>query len=153
VPIARTDRRLIAVTALTVVLAAAFFAAVLILASGGGSKHVRETSPLYLGPRTDLKASLDLGSPLYFANPFGGRGFWLDREQGRFVALDVGVPGDTSCSIVWRGRINTYLDCKGRHLSSDQMARHPVSVSIAGVTKGGVYADLRALDPPPSPIN
>ena len=28
------------------------------------------------------------GSPLYFANPFGGNGFWLDIEDGQLVALD-----------------------------------------------------------------
>ena len=152
-PIPRADRRLILVTTLAVVLAGAFFAAVLVLASGGGTKKAQPTGPLYLGQKADLKASLDLGSPLYFANPFGGRGFWLDREGGDFVALDVGLPGRPKCSIIWKGRFDTYLDCDGRHLSTDQMARHPVSVSITGKTKNGVYVDLTQLEPAPSPAD
>lgn len=152
-PAARSDRRLLLITVLGVIAAGAFFALVLVLASGGGHKKAQPTGPLYLGQRADLKASLDLGSPLYFANPFGGRGFWLDREDGEFVALDVGSAGNPKCSIVWKGRYDTYLDCKGRHLESDQMARHPVSVSITGKTKDGVYVDLTTLDPPPSPAD
>lgn len=152
-PVARSDRRLLVVTVLAVVAAGAFFALVLVLASGGGNTQARPTGPLYLGQKADLKASLDLGSPLYFANPFGGRGFWLDREGGEFVALDVGLPGNPKCSIVWKGRYDTYLDCDGRHLASDQMARHPVSVSITGKTKDGVYVELRELDPAPNPAD
>ena len=149
----RSDRRLILTTVVAVVGAAALVVTLLIVFSGGGRRTVQETGPLYLGQKADLNLSLDEGSPLYFANPFGGRGFWLDREDGELVALDVQVPGEPGCSVRWRGRIDTYLDCKGRHLTSDQMARHPIEISITGSRRNGVYVDLRELDPPPSPID
>jgi hypothetical protein len=151
VALAKADRKLIFGTGGILILAALFFASVLVFATGGGH-HVPsdKQGPLYIGPKPQLVETLDQGSPLYFANPFGGRGFWLDREQGQLIALDVGLPSDTSCSIKWKGRINTYTDCRGGHLTKDDMARHPVSVVQSGKQKGSVYVDLRKLQPAPN---
>ena len=146
----REDRRIILFTGGLVVIAALFFASVLVFATGGGKPSLKKSGPLYLGEASSLRASLDLGSPLYFANPFGGPGFWFDRENGEFVALDVRVPNTNSCNVKWVGRnTNAYVDCHGDHLRSEELARYPVEVGQRGEKKGSVFVDLKHLEPPP----
>jgi len=150
VPLARSDRKLILVTGAVVIFAGLLWAAVLFLnPSGGDTPNKGASNQLYIGPKRDLVVRLDEGSPLYFANPFGGRGFWLDRENGGLIVLDVGSWRDVGCSIAWRGRINTFVDCHGNHLTKDQMARHPVTVVETGSRKGSVLVDLETLTAPP----
>ena len=146
----RSDRNLILVTGGAVVLAGLLFAAVIVFATGTSDPAGKAEGPLYIGPKRDLIRTLDEGSPLYFANPFGGRGFWLDRENGALVALDVGRWGDVECSTKWRGRIGTYLDCNGERLTTDQMARYDVIEVTSGTRKGSVLVDLQARRAPPS---
>jgi hypothetical protein len=146
----RDDRRIIIFTGGLVVIAALFFVSVLVFATGG-SKPPKNTGPLYIGEATDLSDKLDLGSPLYFPNPFGGTGFWLDREHGQFVALDIRVPNSTSCNVKWIGRsINAYVDCHKDHLKSEELARYPVEVGQKGERKGSVFVDLKHRDPAPA---
>ena len=119
-----------------------------------GGEHTVEEQVRAALPRrgpTSLRETLDLGSPLYFANPFGGPGFWFDREHGQFVALDVRVPNSTTCNVKWIGRsTNTYVDCNGDHLKSEELARYPVEVGQRGEKKGSVFVDLKHLEPPPT---
>lgn len=150
VPMARSDRKLILITSGLLVAAAAIFAGVLVFAAGTENPVAREQGPLYIGQRPDLMAKLDLGSPLYFANPFGGRGFWLDREGAALIALDVGLPGDTRCSVRWKGRADSYIDCDNRRVTKEQMARHPVDVIERGTQRGAVYVDLETRLLPPA---
>jgi hypothetical protein len=145
----RGDRKLILVTSGALILAGLFFAAVLVLATNTSSPTSEAGGPLYIGPKSDIIVKLDEGSPLYFANPFGGRGFWIDREAGELVAFDVGLWGDTECSVRWRGRINTYIDCNGNELSKADLARHPVEVVANGKRKGSVLVDLEVVEAPP----
>lgn len=142
-----SDRKLILITSGLLIAAGLFFAAVLVFATSTSSPD-RADGPLYIGPRSDIVLKLDEGSPLYFANPFGGRGFWIDREEGELVALDVGRFDDPDCSIRWRGSKGSYIDCDGNRLAKTDMARHPVEVETSGTRKGGVYVDLDVLDPP-----
>jgi hypothetical protein len=144
----RSDRKLILITTAIVIGAGLFFASVLIFATGTTSPSSEQDGPLYVGPKSDIVLKLDEGSPLYFANPFGGRGFWMDREGGELVALDVGRYDDPDCSIRWRGSKGSYIDCDGNRLDKTDMARHPVEVKRAGGEKGGVFVDLDTLDPP-----
>lgn len=144
----RSDRKLILITTAVVIAAGLFFASVLIFATGTSSPSSEADGPLYVGPKSDIVLKLDEGSPLYFANPFGGRGFWMDREDGELVALDVGRYDDPECSIRWRGSKGSYIDCDGNRLDKRDMARHPVNVKTAGKQKGGVFVDLDTLDPP-----
>jgi len=147
----RDDRRIIIFTGALVVIAALFFVSVLVFATGGSTPSKKNQGPLYLGEVSGLRAALNEGSPLYFANPFGGPGFWLDREQGAFVALDVRVPNSQSCNVKWIGRsTNAYVDCNGDHLQSEELARYPVEVAQKGERKGSVFVDLKHVDPPPS---
>lgn len=143
----RSDRKLIFITSAVLIGAGLFFASVLVFATRTTSPN-RADGPLYVGPKSDIVLKLDEGSPLYFANPFGGRGFWMDRESGELVALDVGTYADPDCSIRWRGRVDSYVDCDGNRLTKADMARHPVEVKTSGKQKGGVFVDLEALDPP-----
>jgi hypothetical protein len=146
----RGDRKLIVITSAILIGAGLFFASALIFATGTTSPSSEADGPLYVGPKSDIVLKLEegVGGPLYFANPFGGRGFWLDREEGEFVALDVGRYDDPDCSIRWRGSKGSYIDCNGERLTKQEMARHPVEVKTSGKRKGGVYVDLETLDPP-----
>ena len=147
--LSRDDRRIIIFTGALVVIAALFFVSVLVFATGG-SDTPKDTGPLYIGEASDLRAKLDLGSPLYFPNPFGGTGFWLDREHGEFVALDIRVPDTTDCNVKWIGRnTNAYVDCHKDHLASEELARYPLEVGQKGERKGSVFVDLKHLDPAP----
>ena len=149
VAFSRDDRRIIIFTGALVVIAALFFVSVLVFATGG-SKSPKHTGPLYLGQASGLRERLDEGSPLYFANPFGGPGFWLDREHGEFVALDVRVPDTTDCNVKWIGRsTNAYVDCNKDHLKSEELARYPIEVAQKGERKGAVFVDLKHLQPAP----
>ena len=146
----RDDRRIIIFTGALVLIAALFWVSVLVFATGGSTPSKKKSGPLYLGETSALRDSLDLGSPLYFANPFGGPGFWFDREHGQFVALDVRLPDTTSCNVKWVGRsTNAYVDCHGDHLKSEELARYPVEVGREGEKKGSVFVDLKHLEPPP----
>lgn len=144
----RGDRKLIFITSGALILAGLFFASVLVFATRTTSPTSKADGPLYIGPKSDIVLKLDEGSPLYFANPFGGRGFWVDRESGELVALDVGRYDDPDCSIRWRGTKGSYIDCHGDRITKAEMARHPVEVKTAGSREGGVFVDLDTLDPP-----
>ena len=149
----RSDRKLILLTSSVLVLAGVFFASVLIFATGTSSPNESSDGPLYIGPRRDIVRTLNEGSPLYFANPFGGRGFWVDRKDGDLLALDVGKWTDTTCSVKWKGRVGSYVDCDGERLAQDDLARHPVRVIMAGARKGSVLVDLDVVEPPPSSVS
>jgi hypothetical protein len=153
VAFSRDDRRIIFFTGGLVVIAALFFVSVLVFATGGSTPSKKNTGPLYLGNASGLREKLDEGegSPLYFANPFGGPGFWLDREHGEFVALDVRVPNSKTCNVKWIGRnTNAYVDCNGDHLQSEELARYPIEVGQKGERKGSVFVDLKHVEPPPA---
>jgi hypothetical protein len=153
VALARSDRTLILVTTGALILAGLFFASVLIFATGRSSPDSTQQGPLYIGPRHDIVLKLDEGSPLYFANPFGGRGFWIDREAGEIMAFDVGRWQSPSCSVRWKGRVDSYVDCDGERLTKADLARHPVTVLTRGERKGSVYVDLDELEAPPGSVS
>lgn len=150
VAFSRADRRLILTTGGLVVLAAGLWVVILVFFTGANDRAAPEDGPLYLGQRHDLEVTLDEGSPLYFANPFGGRGFWLDREGGELVALDVGLPHDRACSVRWKGRVDSYVDCDGNHVTKADLARFELVVSQSGKRKGGVLVDLQTHLPAPA---
>jgi hypothetical protein len=145
---APSDRKLILLTGGAVVMAAVFFALVLVFATGSSEPSGSKEGPLYIGPKRDLITTLDEGSPLYFANPFGGRGFWLDRQNGELIALDVGRPDDVDCSVKWKGRVDSYVACDGDRLTKDDLSRYEVTVVETGNRKGSVLVDLESRVPP-----
>jgi hypothetical protein len=149
VALAKSDRTLIFVTSAVLIGAGLFFAAVLLVSPDTGSPSSSQSCPLYNGPQRDMRTTLDEGSPLYFANPFGGRGFWLDREEGSLVALDVGKPGEVTCSVKWRGRVDSYVDCHGDRLTKADLGRYELTVIEGGERRGSVFVDLSEVLAPP----
>lgn len=153
VALARSDRTLIFITSGALILAGLFFASVLVFATGGSSPSGSKSGPLYIGNQRDIVVKLDEGSPLYFANPFGGRGFWIDREGGEIVAFDVGRWESPSCSVRWKGRVDSYVDCDGARLTKADLARHPVTIIARGERKGSVFVDLQEVEAPPGSVS
>src|SRR5579859_3155200 len=91
-PAAPSDRRVLMIAVVMVAFAGVLVAAALFFATGGTKGDPAQTAPLYLGLGSELRSEIKLGSPLYFANPFGANGFWLDLEHNQFVALDLVLP-------------------------------------------------------------
>jgi hypothetical protein len=144
----RSDRKLILVTTAVLVAAGLFFAGVLVFATRTTSPAADGPVALYIGPEDAIEEKLDEGSPLYFANPFGGRGFWVDRENGVLVAYDVGRYDNPDCSVRWRGRVNSYMDCEGGLLTQAELGRRPLTVLATGPRAGSVLVDVDVLEPP-----
>ena len=151
-PAAPSDRRILVIAFAMVTFAGILIAAALFFATGGGKGEPKQTGPLYIGLASDLRSSINLGSPLYFANPFGGNGFWLDREAGKFVALDLVLPNTNNCQVEWKGRENSYVDCHGDKVGKDDLQRFKVSLAQSGTAGQSVYVDLRKRLPAPSTV-
>ena len=149
-PAAPSDRRILVFAVALVLAAGLLVAAALFFATGGGDAAPRQTKPLYLGLSKELRASIKQGSPLYFANPFAGNGFWLDREDGHFVALDLVLPDTTDCTVKWMGRRDSYVDCHGDAVTSRDLDRYKIVLGKAGNQGQGVYVDLRERITAPS---
>jgi hypothetical protein len=146
-PAAPSDRRILVVAIALVAFAGVLIAAALFFATGGGKGDPKQTGPLYLGLASDLRHQISLGSPLYFANPFGGNGFWLDRENGKFVALDLVLPSTHSCEVKWKGRQDSYVDCHGDKVTRADLDQFKVTLAKSGTSGQSVYVDLRKRIP------
>jgi hypothetical protein len=146
-PAAPSDRRILVFAIALVAFAGILIAAALFFATGGGKGDPKQTGPLYLGLASDLRGQIDKGSPLYFANPFGGNGFWLDRRQGQFVALDLVLPSTHDCQVKWKGRRNSYVDCHGDKVTIADLDQYKVTLRKAGNSGQSVYVDLRKRIP------
>jgi hypothetical protein len=87
---------------------------------------------------------------LYFANPTGGDGFWLDVEDGELVALVLDRPDTKDCVVKWKAQRDAYVDCNGDALSSNDLDRYKVTIGPRdGSPKNSVYVDLRKISPAP----
>jgi hypothetical protein len=133
-----------------VALAGVLVGAVLFLATQQGTgTSVRK--PLFLGLEQPLTKSIRDASPLYFADPFGGDGFWLDLENGHLVALVLQPPGVTHCPVKWKAQEHAYIDCDGHHFQSRDLEHYELTVgSRFGSPNDAVFVDLRKRFPPPS---
>ncbi|HZP27907.1 MAG TPA: hypothetical protein VFC99_03055 [Acidimicrobiia bacterium] len=151
-PAAPSDRRILVIAFAMVAAAGVLIAAALFFATGGGKGDPKQTGPLYLGLASDLRSAINKGSPLYFANPFGGNGFWLDRQAGRFVALDLVLPNTHDCEVRWKGRVDSYVDCHGDKVGIDDLDRFAVRLAPSGNSGQSVYVDLRKRIPAPSTV-
>jgi hypothetical protein len=67
------------------------------------------------------------------------------------VALMTHTPGDEACRIRWRGSVNSFVDCRGDRLRSDQIGRYGTTISNQSGTGDVVVVDLRKELPPPAP--
>jgi hypothetical protein len=150
VPPSPADRRLLILTGSFVALAGVLVAGILFLATQQGTS-TGPRKPLFLGLERPLTKSIRDASPLYFANPFGRDGFWLDVEDGKLVALVLQPPGVAHCPVKWKAQQNAYVDCDGRRYQSRDLDHYLVTVgSRFGSPKDAVFVDLRKRFPAPA---
>jgi len=153
VPAAADDRRVLVFAGGLVAIAGIAIAALLFLATGGTQDTPSERRPVFLGLERELVDKIDEGGPLYFANPFGDNGFWLDLEDGGLVALDLVRPGTNSCIVKWWDPRQAYVDCNDNDLSSRDLDRYELLIGKLSnepdAPKDAVYVDLRKRSPAP----
>jgi hypothetical protein len=155
VPAARDDRRVLVFAGAIVVVVGIMVAGLLFLATGGTQDTPSDRTPVFLGLERELTKKIEDGGPLYFANPFGDNGFWLDLEDGALVALDIVRPGSQQCIVKWREPRHAYVDCDDQDLTSRDLDRFEVIVGKIArndAPKDAVYVDLRRREPAPSPL-
>jgi hypothetical protein len=151
VPASRSDAKLLLVAAGAVVLAGVLVAAVLLLATSRASSPTKY-EPFDAGVAASIRSELKDGGPYFVPDPFGGnRTLLLALEGGRIVALSDTLPGTTDCRVRWKGSINSFVDCHGDKLKSDNLARYRAEVGLVGPSKGELLIDLRHKDPAPTP--
>lgn len=150
-PPSRSDRQII-IFATVLVLVAGLVVAGLIFVVTGGTKDTPKAAPLFLGLEPELSAKIDEGGPLYFANPFGGKGFWLDAENNKLVAVAIDLPKGSNCLVKWRDTRKAYEDCYENKFQVGSLDRYAVSVGPVGKgsPKDSVYVDFRVRTPPPT---
>jgi hypothetical protein len=151
-PAAPSDRRVLVIAVAMVFFAGLLVAAALFFATGGSNGTPKQTGPLYLGLTSELRSEIHQGSPLYFANPFGGNGFWLDIVDHKFVVLDLVLPNTKSCTVEWKGRENSYVDCHGDKVGVADLARFKVTLAPSGKSGQSLYVDLRKRIPAPNTV-
>jgi len=153
VPAAPDDRRILLFAGALVLGAGIAIAGLLFLATGGTQDTPSERRPVFLGLQRELVAKIEEGGPLYFANPFGDNGFWLDLEDGDLVALDIVEPGSDRCIVKWRDPRKAYVDCDDNDLTSRDLDRFALLVGKRDASddapKDAVYVDLRRREPAP----
>ncbi|MEX2256029.1 MAG: hypothetical protein WEC34_11380 [Acidimicrobiia bacterium] len=156
-PATADDRRTLVFAVGIIIFACLAVAGLLFFATGGAQDTPTQTKPLFLGLEPELRdkilgTSEDEGSPLYFANPFGDNGFWLDVENDDIVALNLIRPGSNDCQVKWRETMGSYIaECDGERLTSRDLDRFEVTVGkqAADSPEDGVYVDLRVVEPAP----
>jgi hypothetical protein len=133
--------RVVAITLVAAVAAGLVVAGLLLFATSRGGDA--PAGPFALGSADGLRRNVREEGPVYFADPTGGEGLWLDRRDGELVAL-VAVPpgGDRDCTVRWRDSIGSYVDCDDRRYSADELAVYPVEVR-----DGLLYVDTRRPSP------
>jgi hypothetical protein len=153
VPCAPDDRRILLFAGALVVAVGIVIAGLLFLATGGTQDTPSDRRPVFLGLRRELVPTIEKGGPLYFANPFGDKGFWLDVEGGGLVALDIVVPGTSDCIAKWRDPRQAYVDCDDRDLTSRDLDRYHLTIGKPDASRDSptdaVYVDLRRREPAP----
>jgi hypothetical protein len=153
VPVAfdKGDGKIIALAAGAVIAAGLVIALVLLVATGRESGH-KKAGPFPAGLASAVKSELKEGGPYFFPDPFGGsRNMLLALEDGKVVALSNIVPNSKTCTVKWRGTLDSFVDCHGDKLKSTELARYELSIPKRGDFKGVLLVDPRQLVPAPNP--
>ena len=152
-PAAPDDRRILVFAGALVLAAGIAIAGLLFFATGGTQDTPSNRRPVFLGLERELAAKIKDGGPLYFANPFGDNGFWLDVESGSLVALDIVRPGTRDCIVKWRDPRHAYVDCDDNDLTSRDLDRFHLTIGRPSASKDApndaVYVDLSRREPAP----
>jgi hypothetical protein len=144
VPAARTDTRLLLVAGVFAVLAGLLVAVLLLLATG--QSETPEPAPLPIGPEESVRDQ----APTYYADPFGGPGFWSAIEGGELVAISAELPGSGRCTVRYRATRDGFVDCDGNLVPVPELAQYPVNIPRSGDNEGIVLVDLRRRSQPPA---
>jgi hypothetical protein len=151
VPPERSDTRLLIGAGAAAVLAGVFVAIVLLLATSRADSPKRYR-PFPAGPETQLRSELREGGPFYYPDAFGGKRSILFAVEGdQVVALMTHTPGDEECRVRWRGSVDSFVDCRGNRLRSDQIGRYQTTIENQRGTGDVVVVDLRKDLPAPAP--
>lgn len=145
----RGDTRVLIVATLAVLAAGLVIAAAILLVSGR-SKTPALRGPIPFGYAKSLQAKVKTGGPVAYAGTTGDTGFWLAIEHGKLVALKIRRPGSSDCNVRWAGSVDSFLDCNGKRVRTDQLARYPIEIPKRGGDKGILLVDLRHTIPAPS---
>jgi hypothetical protein len=148
-PPSRDDRRLLILSTAAVIVAGLLIAGA-ILAVTSRASPPKVTKPVAFGDAKSLHERIADGGPVAYAGTTGDTGFWLALEDGKLVALKIRKPGTNDCNVRWRGSINSFVDCEGKKIRIDQLARYPTSIPASGDDKGLLLVDLRRTIPPPT---
>ena len=150
-PPARSDTRLLLGAGAAAVLGGVLIAVVLLLATSRADQP-KTYRPFAAGPETQLRNELREGGPFYYPDAFGGkRSILFALEGDQVVALMTHTPGDGECRVRWRGSVNSFVDCRGDHLRSDQLGRYETTIRNDRDAGRVVVVDLRRELPPPAP--
>jgi hypothetical protein len=151
VPPERSDTRLLIGAGAAAVLAGVFVAVVLLLATSRADSP-KAYRPFPAGPEAQLRSNLKKEGPFYYPDAFGGkRSILFALEGDQVVALMTHTPGDQKCRVRWRGSVDSFVDCRGKRLRSDQVGRYQTTVENQQGTGGVVVVDLRRELPAPAP--
>jgi hypothetical protein len=146
----RRDTRLLIIAGACALGAGLALAALILFATSQGGSPSRYR-PFNAGLASDIETKVKQGGPYFTPDPFGGsRTVMWAVEHGKVVALSITLPGTKDCAVRWKGRIDSFVDCHGNRVRSEQLDRFPSTVSTASDTKGALLVDLRRLEPPPA---
>jgi hypothetical protein len=151
VPPERTDTRMLIGAGAAAVLAGVVVAVVLLLATSRADSPT-DYRPFVAGPVAQLRSDLRKGGPFYFPDAFGGkRSILFALESDQVIALMTHTPGDDDCRVRWRGSVDSFVDCRGNRLRSDQVGRYQTTISREQGVGNVVVVDLRKDLPAPAP--
>jgi hypothetical protein len=151
VPPQRSDTRLLLGAGAAAVLGGILVAVVLLLATSRADSPTKY-EPFAAGPEKERRDNLREEGPFYFPDPFGGKKSILFTLEGdNIVALMTHTPDDDDCRVNWRGRIDSFVDCDGNRLRSDEVGRYQTTIEERRGAGRVVVVDLRKELPPPAP--
>jgi hypothetical protein len=120
---------------------------VLVVGLAGGARQPALYQPFFAGLQNRLTTLITADGPVFYPDPNrGNRGFYLDVEDGKIVALHVIVPGTDSCAVQWDRAQKRYLDCHGAAVDPSVLERYLVTTQGEG-DKTAIFVDLRTVTP------
>jgi hypothetical protein len=144
------DARVLVLATVGIVVAGLVVVAVLLVATSRREQPGRYKAFPY-GEIRDLERTLRDGGPFYVPDPFGGdRSILWTLEDGVPVALTIHAADDPDCRVRWRGRIESFEDCRGTQLESREVPRYQTRVPTSGPDEDIILVDLRRELPAPA---